>query len=78
VTSERTFVYLFFFAIGAYAIFSIIAPQRLISRESQFEPFLPYWMRELFVYDSEKKVRKACMLFLAISIAGIVTVSGHG
>ena len=75
VTVERTFVAIFFLAIAAYAVFGIISPERLVSREREFAPLLPYWMRDLFAYNSEKKVRKACALFLVIAIAGLVTLS---
>jgi hypothetical protein len=75
VTAERAFVLVFFLAVAAYAIFGIVSPGRLVSREREFEPLLPYWMRDLFVYRSEKKVRRACALFLAIAIAGVVTLS---
>ncbi len=78
MTAERAFVHAFFLAIAVYAIFGIVSPRRLVSREREFEPLLPYWMRDLFVYDSEKKVRRACFLFLAIAIAGLATVSASG
>lgn len=75
MTVERAFVCAFFLAVAAYATFGIAYPRRLVSREREFEPLLPYWMRDLFVYDSEKKVRRACVLFLAIAIAGLATLS---
>jgi hypothetical protein len=33
VTVERAFVFVFFLAVAAYAIFGITSPQRLVSRE---------------------------------------------
>ena len=74
MTAQRVFVYAFFVAIAAYAIVGIVSPRKLVSREKELEPLVPYWMRELFIYDSEKKVRKACVLFLAIAIAGLASV----
>lgn len=75
MTLERAAVCILFLAIAAYAIVGIAYPSRLVSHERKFEPFLPYWMRDLFIYDSERKVRRACLLFLAIAIAGLATLS---
>lgn len=61
--------------IGAYALYGIFCPTRLLEQElDEGPPFLPYWMRYLALYDSEKKVRAACGLYLAIAIVGLVAV----
>jgi hypothetical protein len=68
-------VALFLLVIVAYAIYGIVWPNRLVAHESDWwPPFLPYWVRDLALYDSEISVRAACFLYLAIAITGLVVV----